>query len=150
MFHKLTYPLAMCVSHLKVNTRQHPFTVCSRRLLVGQRQTFSIITVMVQFICSIGLLNLTSVHCQWLLNGCQRDNNRMTAICYHIFQITSRAWFNIKMSYQYRKSQCGDKMVVKSSYLHNRISYTCKTSSLYWIGSQNLYKRDRIAPKCYA
>ena len=34
-------------------------------------------------------------------------------------------WFNIKMSsYQYRKSHCGDKTVVRSSYLHNGISYT--------------------------
>ena len=36
-------------------------------------------------------------------------------------------------SYQYRKSHCGDKTVVKSSYLHNGISYTGKTVSLYWI-----------------
>ena len=43
-------------------------------------------------------------------------------------------WFNIKMSsYQYRKSHCGDKTVVRSSYLHNRSSYTGKTTSLYWI-----------------
>ena len=46
-------------------------------------------------------------------------------------------WFNIKMSsYQYRKSHCGDKTVVRSSYLHNGISYTGKMSSLYWIGAQ--------------
>ena len=46
-------------------------------------------------------------------------------------------WFNIKMSsYQYRKSHCGDKMVVRSSYLHNGISYTGKVTSLYWIGAQ--------------
>ena len=36
-------------------------------------------------------------------------------------------------SYQYRKSHCGDKTVVRSSYLHNGISYTGKTTSLYWI-----------------
>ena len=43
-------------------------------------------------------------------------------------------WFNIKMlSYQYRKSHCGDKTVARSSYLHNGISYTGKMSSLYWI-----------------
>ena len=43
-------------------------------------------------------------------------------------------WFNIKMSsYQCRKSHCGDKTVVRSSYLHNGISYTGKMSSLYWI-----------------
>ena len=36
-------------------------------------------------------------------------------------------WFNIKMSsYQYRKSHCGDKTVVRSSHLHNRISYTVR------------------------
>ena len=41
--------------------------------------------------------------------------------------------FNIKMSYQYRKSHCGDKTVVRSSYLHNGISYTGKMTSFYWI-----------------
>ena len=45
-------------------------------------------------------------------------------------------WFNIKMSsYQYRKSHCGDKTVVRSSYLHNGNSYIGKMSSLYWIGA---------------
>ena len=42
-------------------------------------------------------------------------------------------WFNIRMSYQYRKSHCGDKTVARSSYHHNRISYTGKRTSLYWI-----------------
>ena len=42
--------------------------------------------------------------------------------------------FNIKMSsYQYKKSHCGDKTVVRSSYLHNGISYTGKMTSLCWI-----------------
>ena len=37
--------------------------------------------------------------------------------------------FNIKMSYYlYRKSHCGDKTVVRSSYLHNGISYTGRMS----------------------
>ena len=41
--------------------------------------------------------------------------------------------FNIKMSsYQYRKSHYGDMTVVRSSYLHNGISYTGKMTSLYW------------------
>ena len=35
--------------------------------------------------------------------------------------------FNIKMSYQYRKYHCGDKTVVRLSYLHNGISFTGKT-----------------------
>ena len=48
-------------------------------------------------------------------------------------------WFNIKMSsYRYRKSHCGDKMVVRSSYLHNGISYIGKMTSLYWIRAQAL------------
>ena len=42
-------------------------------------------------------------------------------------------WFNIKSSsYQYRKSHCGDKTAVRSSYLHNGISFTGKMTSLYW------------------
>ena len=49
---------------------------------------------------------------------------------------TAGPWVNIKMSsYQYRKSHCRDKTVVRSSYLHNGISYTGKMSSLYWIRS---------------
>ena len=48
------------------------------------------------------------------------------------------ARFNIKMSsYQYRKSHCGDKTVVRSSYLHSGISYTGKMTSWYWIRAQN-------------
>ena len=45
-------------------------------------------------------------------------------------------WFNIKMpSYQYRKSHCGDKTILRPSYLHNGNSYTGKMPSLYWIGA---------------
>ena len=56
----------------------------------------------------------------------------------HRWIITEAAgpWFNIKMSsYQYRKSHCWDKTVVRSSYLHNGISYAGKMSSLCWIGA---------------
>ena len=43
-------------------------------------------------------------------------------------------WFNIKLqSYQYRKSHCGDKTVIRSSYLYNGISHTGKMTSLYWM-----------------
>ena len=46
-------------------------------------------------------------------------------------------WFNVKMSsYQYRKSHCEDKTAVRSSYLHNGISYGGKMSSLYWTNPQ--------------
>ena len=53
------------------------------------------------------------------------------------FELIPGPWFNIKMSsYQYRKSHCGDKTVVRSSYLHNGISYTDKMVSFYWISPQ--------------
>ena len=48
--------------------------------------------------------------------------------------MTSGPQFNIKKtSYQYRKSHCGDKTILRPSYLHNGISYTGKITSLYWI-----------------
>ena len=51
--------------------------------------------------------------------------------------VNTGPWFNIKMtSYQYRKSHCGDKTILRPSYLHNGISYTGKMSSLYWITPQ--------------
>ena len=41
--------------------------------------------------------------------------------------------FNIKTtSYQYRTFHCGNKTVVKSSYLPNGISHAGETTSLYW------------------
>ena len=43
-------------------------------------------------------------------------------------------WFNINMSScRYKKSEYGGKTVVRSSYLHNGISYTGKMTSLYRI-----------------
>ena len=41
-------------------------------------------------------------------------------------------------SYQYRKSHCGDKTILRPSYLHNGISYNDKIASLYWIRAQNI------------
>ena len=49
-------------------------------------------------------------------------------------------WINIKMpSYQYRKSHCGDKTILRPSYLHNGISYTGKMASLYLMRAQVFY-----------
>ena len=51
--------------------------------------------------------------------------------------------FNIKMPhYQYRKSHCGDKTILRPSHLHNGICYTGKTASLYWIGAQGIRCRN--------
>ena len=49
-------------------------------------------------------------------------------------------------SYQYRKSHCGDKTVVRSSYLHNGISYTGKMSSLYQSGPWCRFNTHRHKP----
>ena len=35
------------------------------------------------------------------------------------------------VTYQYRKSHCGDKTILRWSYLHNGISYTGKMTPLY-------------------
>ena len=40
------------------------------------------------------------------------------------------------LSYQDRKSHCGDKTILRPSYLHNGITITGKTTSLYWIRAQ--------------
>ena len=54
----------------------------------------------------------------------------------------TRGWFNIKMpSYQYRKSHCGDKTILRPSYLHNEISYNGKMTSLYWIRPQIILQK---------
>ena len=50
-----------------------------------------------------------------------------------------RSWFNTKMSsHQYRKFHCGDKTILRPSYLHDGISYTGKMTSLYWIRALTL------------
>ena len=47
--------------------------------------------------------------------------------------------FNIKMpSYQYMKSHCGDKTILRPSHHYNGISYTGKMISSYWIGAQKI------------
>ena len=59
--------------------------------------------------------------------------------------IKTRCLFNIKIpSYQYRKSHCGDKTILRPSYLHNGISYTGKKTSLYWIRAQPLIITDNM------
>ena len=97
-------------------------------------------------VLSFYLILVSWVHCaesdKWW--GCERGWGWWSAVGLVFLQAmhgwhmkTSGPRFNIKMlSYQYRKSHCGDKTVVRSSYLHNGISYTSKMSSLYWIGTQ--------------
>ena len=78
---------------------------------------------------------------KWLLMTLQYEKPTHKQSWYWLSHTTpasaSGDWFNIKMSsYQYRKSHCGDKTVIRSSYLHNGNSYTGKTTSLYWIRTQ--------------
>ena len=68
-------------------------------------------------------------------NICRTIQNRVPIVqTYICLMAYSWPWFNIKMSsYQYRKPHCGDKTVVRSSYIHNGIFYSCNTTSSYWI-----------------
>ena len=51
------------------------------------------------------------------------------------FDLPYHGSHTIGSSCQCRKSHCGDKTILRPSYLHNGISYTGKTTSLYWIGA---------------
>ena len=54
--------------------------------------------------------------------------------------------FNIKAtSYQYRKSYCGDKTILRPSYFHNKIFFTGKMTSLYWIKAQDEFRNKQAA-----
>ena len=44
-------------------------------------------------------------------------------------------------SYQYRKSHCGGKMAIRSSFLHNGNFYTGKMTSIYPINSQDGFQK---------
>ena len=71
---------------------------------------------------------------QWCHRASQSHNQFINMMIF-ILNLTPGPWFNIKMSsYQYRKSHCGYKTIVRSSYLHNGISYTGKMISFDWIG----------------
>ena len=88
--------------------------------------------------------SLAAIEIQWWfcwiwVNFCGKiDNRDASYLCTSLRRTSLDKWsgprFSIKMpSYQYRKSHCGDKTVIRSSYLHNGISYTAKMTSLYWI-----------------
>ena len=56
------------------------------------------------------------------------------------FFISNGGCFSLKMlSYHYKKSYCGDKATLQLPYIHNEISYTSKTASLYWNKAQQVY-----------
>ena len=107
-----------------------------------------------------GIVSLTSGHCVLCPSHCpylpkslplspQPDIVRSVSVVHNIliwpcsplyYRVIKPPgpWFNIKKSsYQYRKSHCGDKTILRPSYLHNGISCTGKISSLYWIRAQS-------------
>ena len=51
-------------------------------------------------------------------------------------------------SYQFRRSHCGDKTILRPSYLHNGISYTDEMTSLYWISIGNPIVEKRRSYDC--
>ena len=66
---------------------------------------------------------------------------------WNVTETTPGPQFNIKKtSYQYRKSHCGDKTILRPSYLHNGISYTGKITSLYWIRAQISVPHPHLPP----
>ena len=66
-----------------------------------------------------------------------RAHYDVTVMLWNDKMIHTGGWLYIKIwSYQYRKSHCGDKTILRPSYLHNGISYTGKMTSLYWIRAQ--------------
>ena len=69
---------------------------------------------------------LTLIGALWLLPGGNTTGNTQSLTCWSSRFTEPGTRFNIKMSYQYRKSHCGEKTVVRSSYLHNGISYIGK------------------------
>ena len=77
-------------------------------------------------------------HAIWPVQFIDRlDAQNHLTKCHFRGQIKPGGWFNKKRtSYQYRKSHCGDKTILRPSYLHYGISYTGKTTSLYWIRAQ--------------
>ena len=91
--------------------------------------------VIVTFLCygTIGII----WHCDHQSTA-KKVQLTLIAIVYVLYFSTSTSGpqFKIKMtSFQYRKSHCGDKTIFQPSYLHSGISYTGKTTSLYWIGA---------------
>ena len=69
------------------------------------------------------------------------DMTQVVEILLHVRQGPTRSQGS-DSSYRYRKSHCGDKTVVRSSYLHNGISYTGEMTSLYWIRALVISSHD--------
>ena len=59
----------------------------------------------------------------------------------------SGLWFNTSiLSYQYRKSFCGDKAILQPSYLHNEIFYTGRTNIFILNQGQGFHEMIYVDP----
>ena len=67
------------------------------------------------------------IHYEWLHNHNKAKHNKTVCIFLGIYCIGPQFKMK-KQSYQYRKFHCGDKIVIRLSYLYHGICYTCKTS----------------------
>ena len=77
----------------------------------------------------------SNVHC-WHPIACLWDKD---VEC--VFVSSSCPWLSIKMlSYQYRKSHCGDKVSVRSSDLHTGNSCAGKMTYFHWISCPDLFQ----------
>ena len=87
-----------------------------------------------QVVC-LALRNLTFISC--MSKAQQHIWIKFITMVTSLHISRAGGWFNIKItSYQHRKSHCGDKTILRPSYLHNGGSYTGKTTTLYWIRAQ--------------
>ena len=79
--------------------------------------------------CTVNYMPQNTTWCNYLSIACCTQVLEICAIhdwrkWSDISSLGNQGLFNIKISsYQYRKSYCGDKTVVRSSYLHNSIIY---------------------------
>ena len=84
--------------------------------------------VLIQVIWDL-LDNLNDLNTNILIKPCA---DRRTQLASPSHLAWRAVWFSRKMSfYQYRKSQCGEKTIVRSSHLDNRNPYTSNMASWY-------------------
>ena len=125
-----------------VMQKMFPFDEVIMEMLLNPLTTFYFLILFpltVIFLYETGLKQwLYSQCCRYWWPGAIAPGHQQLHSCVWI-NLSPGGWFNIKKSsYQYRKSQCGDKTILRPSYLHNGIFYTGKMTSLYGIGAQVL------------
>ena len=85
---------------------------------------------------------LSGDNCDLMFHQGYPRSRTITVDRYLFLAIMTWQWaggrINIKISsYQYRKSYCGDKTILRPSYLHNGISFTDNMTYFNWIRALN-------------